>query len=205
MLNLTEILIKKYKVHRKYEGKDCLYSKNNQNRYYFFKKIEGRDNDKKATVIMINPSDANYNANEKAEFPDATIQNLYKILERTENFSSFEVVNLYSLIDTNPKDLDKKVEDKLNKVEEELNNEIVKYVLKNAETIIPAWGIGRNYKKKINNILEIIKKNNKEDKIQIVVNHYPSHFAPYCTSINRNPKFEKIKINEIEDVLNNSL
>ena len=198
MLNLTEFLIKEYKVHRKYKGKDCLYSEDNQNRYYFFKKIEGIDNNKKATVVMINPSDAKYKADEKAEFPDATIQNLYKILEHTKNFSSFEVVNLYSQIDTNPKVLDKKVEDKL-------NYEIVKYVLKNAETIIPAWGIGRNYEKKINDILKIIKENNKEDKIEIVVNRYPSHFAPYCTSINRNPKFEKIKINEIEDVLNNSL
>lgn len=160
-----------------------LYNTDKSKRYYYYNTVSKSNGNKKAVVIMINPSEAN--EHKENNTPDNTINNLYCILkEKYKDISEFEVVNLYSQINSNPDEIYKQ------KIEE-LNKTIVEYVIKKAEIVIPAWGIEDKYNKEvisfIKDIKYLCKKENKT--IKVVVNKYPCHFTTQCTGLKRNPVF----------------
>ncbi len=166
-----------------------LYSKNKKHRYYFYKSIQNITNGEKATVIMINPSEKNPHPENGT--PDNTIDNLYKIIVQIAfsnecqddlKISSFEVINLYSDIDSKPEEIIKKNAEKL-------NESILEYVIKKSKIIIPAWGVENKFNADTTKLLTKIKKWSKNKKVFVVINKYPCHFTTQCTSITRNPKF----------------
>ena len=162
-----------------------LYSKDKKRRYYYYNKIMDFNNkhgNKKATIIMINPSEANENTVIKT--PDNTITNLYNILAKFKEFSSFEVINLYSEINPKPKDIYKQ------KVEA-LNETIIEQVLKEADLIIPAWGTEGKFNSDTKGLINKIKTLCKDKDVRVVINKYHCHFTTQCTSLSRNPEFIK--------------
>ncbi len=165
-----------------------LYSKNTKNRYYYYNEIQNIDKNKnrgskKATVIMINPSEANEHFENKT--PDNTINNLYNILKSELNeVSAFEVINIYSQIDPNPKMIYKQKVEKLNK-------NIIEKVLEKSEIVIPAWGIENKFNTEAQDLINDIKSLCKNKDVRVVINRYPCHFTTQCTSLGRNPAFIK--------------
>ncbi len=173
-----ENLVKKY-------NNCCLYSKDGERRYYYFNNLTKVENGKKVTIIMINPSKEKEHP--KDNLLDNTISNVRGILEKynknaNDKISSFEVVNLFSNKNSDPKNIinDDGVE--------ELNEKILMSVILEAEIIIPAWGIEKKFHKNTKNLLKQIKKCCKGKKVMIIINKYPCHFAIQCTSVNRNPE-----------------
>ena len=163
-----------------------LYSKDDARRYYYYKNISEVNNGKKATVIMINPSEQHINE----ELPDNTINNLYEILKETKNvpFSSFEIVNLYSTRNSKPRVV-------IKEQVEELNRKILKEVIEKAEIVIPAWSTEEKFNDctDVKALLKEIKEWCKNKVVLVVTNKYPCHFSVQCTSINRNPEFVEYK------------
>lgn len=112
-------------------GEDYLH------RYYYHQEIlENKGNNKHATVIMMNPAFA------YSKETDSTIKNVYNYLaNNNEKFSSFDIINLYSLRMPNSNCLNKFIKD-MNLENNEINNELLKNILnsKNHNTLIAAWG-----------------------------------------------------------------
>ena len=179
MKNLSEELKKIYKDENLFLSDDkCrLYDKNKEKRYYYYDTVKDSGN-KKATVIMINPSE---NLKPDSNTPDKTINNLKEILNTETDISEFEVLNLYSLKAVKPEDV-------LNKKLETLNKDIIKYVIKKADLIVPAWGIDEKFNNETKAFIEDIKELCKGKTVKIVINNYPCHFSPVCTSKGRHAK-----------------
>ena len=96
-----ENLVKKY-------NNCCLYSKDGERRYYYFNNLTKVENGKKVTIIMINPSKEKEHP--KDNLLDNTISNVRGILEKynknaNDKISSFEVVNLFSNKNSDPKNI----------------------------------------------------------------------------------------------------
>ena len=184
-LNLSKYLKSFYNKLELSKDECRLYKDKEKRRYYYFKEIQdnSKRGNKKATVIMINPSEAKNHSDTNT--PDNTINNLYNILRKNyKEVSCFEVINLYS--HKNPK-----LKSIYDQKPEELNINVVKKVVENAELIIPAWGIENKYDVGIKNLISEIKNLCKNKEVKIVVNKYPCHFTTQCTSVGRNPQFIK--------------
>lgn len=194
-MNLINDLLKEFGKHVElYSSENRLYSKDKKCRYYYYKNISEGNDGKKATVIMINPSEKY----EDKDIPDNTINNLYEILKekkslpisktKSAKISSFEVINLYSIKNS-------KFENVIKEPIEELNKNILAYVIDKAEIVVPAWGTEEKFKNNENaeTLLKNIKKWCKNKVVLVVTNRYPCHFSTQCTFNNRNPEFIEYK------------
>lgn len=179
-MNLTNELFEKFPNCE--QRNEALYSKDNAHRFYYFKSITDSIK-KKATVIMINPSEKK---KKTGKYPDSTLGNLFKILGKEHKFSCFEVLNLQSQIDPKLNNL----KNSPHKEMHNLNSKIIEFVVERSELIIPAWGVEEKFDSLIRDEIKKIAKICKEKniKVQVIVNKFPCHFSPQCTSLSRNPE-----------------
>lgn len=114
-------------------------------RYYYHQEIlENKGTNKHATVIMMNPAFA------YSKDTDSTIENVYNYLaNNNEKFSSFDIINLYTIRMPNSNCLNKFIND-MNLENDKVNNELLKNILnsKNQNTLIAAWGSKYHYRAK---------------------------------------------------------
>lgn len=121
-------------------NRSAIFSEDKTHRFYLKRSwVLDNEEERKITFIGLNPSIANH------ENDDPTIRRLIGFTKFFE-YNSFEIVNLYSLICTNPKEVDF----------EKLLNENNNHYLNNIDShkIIFCWGKNRNWP----NWNKIIKK-----------------------------------------------
>jgi hypothetical protein len=105
---------------------------------------------RKILYIMLNPSTASH------EVEDRTSKQCLFFAKKFE-YGSLEVVNLFSIIATDPK--------KLKHVLNPIGNDNDRYILeaaKRADTIVVAWGEKHFINKRNKNVLSILKSNGHE-------------------------------------------
>lgn len=129
-----------------YRNGQIIMSKNLKSRYYYSETIEGKNKDKKITIIMFNLAKANIDK------PDKTINNVYKIIKTYTNYKEFEIFNLFNIRNSNPScKKEAGLQTNLKLLEELLNVE------KN-NNILLAWGNLLYEKYKLNQTeLELLK------------------------------------------------
>lgn len=140
-----------------------------KHRYYYYISWEKADN-KKVTFIMLNPSIANHHKT------DQTIDNCIKMAKK-DGYSSLEIVNLYSL--RHPKF------EILQPNEDIINTIILKEVIKQASTVVLAWGKDFSKTKQGKNIIKAlnIKDLLESKEIKVIGGEYPYHPSP--SNLNR--------------------
>ncbi|HBE9444583.1 DUF1643 domain-containing protein [Clostridioides difficile] len=111
----------------------------------------------KATIIMKNPSVANYN------YSDPTANKVINcIYNEFKNVETLSILNLFTIIAPNAKELKKFNE--FNKASWEKNKKIINEECKNSHYVIFAWGnkIAFEHRERENEVLKIIKKLDKQ-------------------------------------------
>ena len=192
-MNLCNELISKYRDLYISEDKCRLYSKAKDKRYYYYREL-CKPEKLKATIIMLSPSEKSSCV--ESNMPDDTINNVNNILKKIPirfleedcMFSSYEIINIYPNIACPLHQIIKQGID-------ELNKQILEYVIDKAEIIIPAWGVEEKFNEKIKELLKEIKGKCKRKNVFIITNKYPCHFGVQCTSLNRKPEFVEYKFN----------
>ena len=112
-----------------------------------------------ATVIMINPSDADY------LITDVTTMSVYNGLARLGEYAAVNIVNLYSLV--TPKMSFRKSDDELNVLD---NDKMILKVAAESDMILLCWGsvgdTNSRVAKRIMHILDMLK--NEKEKMHVL-------------------------------------
>ncbi|MBU5227844.1 DUF1643 domain-containing protein [Clostridium senegalense] len=140
-----------------YTEVDCIKDgKGNNYRYRLYKKWSDKPN---AVAIMLNPSKASLVES------DNTVTNITNHFYN-RGFGSLTILNLFSYMNTDSKKL---INSK--KEYEDINIEILKKYIRDADEILVGWGIPKSYNKEIRHIIkkkiklveEFLSENNYED------------------------------------------
>ncbi|ENK0837966.1 DUF1643 domain-containing protein [Clostridium botulinum] len=142
-------------------------------------KLKNREGNKSAVVIMMNPSQADY------EKSDRTVNRLLKYIHiQLPNIAKVKILNLYAVYKTNPED----VQNIINKSNYEYvcgnirqygktNNQYISEEINGGNIVIIAWGKGEipKYNKRIVEVMNLLKGIKLHCVKDLTKEGYPRH------------------------------
>lgn len=150
------------------------YDNNRRKHRYLLERIW--DNSEKkgmATIVMFNPSYA-----DELKY-DKTSMNVVNYLLDKEKYNGVYILNLYSIVETNGKN----VTGRLKKVGNDRSNRFMKIAFKNSKDIYVAWGSSKNNDKRIKEVKNIMRASGHNDIYQLLDKCGKATHPSICTIV----------------------